>query len=161
MHTTFMRHLAMVAVGVVLLALFTAAAFVAGSMSPPQLLLAAAGLVFAYIVVRLTYALFAAEPERRREARAHLILAAAVPALILTPSALGSSPADITPLVVLTAVVWLAAALSFTSYLVARSTRPTYRRVGDVARAEHARWTTASVHAHSRRGNQTHVRHGP
>lgn len=54
----------------------------------------------------------------------------AVPALVLAPAAIGSSPPDATSIILLVAAVWLALAMSFTSYILARAGRP--------AVAEHA-----------------------
>jgi hypothetical protein len=113
----------MVAVSTVILALFTTAALSAASVSAGQVLLAISGLLFGYIVVRLSQSLFAAGAAHRRRARRELILAAAVPALVLTPTVIGSSPPGFTSTILLSSVVWLALAMSYTSYILAKATR--------------------------------------
>jgi hypothetical protein len=99
MRATLIRRLWMVAVSTVILALFTTAALSAASVSAGQVLLAISGLLFGYIVVRLSQSLFAAGAARRRRARRGLILAAAVPALVLTPTVIGSSPPGFTSMI--------------------------------------------------------------
>jgi hypothetical protein len=125
MRAPFILRLSMAAVTVVVVALFAAAALEDGSVSSGQVLLAVAGFVFAYIVVRLTHTLIAANAARRRKARRALILAAAVPALVLTPTVIGSSPPQFTPMILLASTVWLALAMAFTSYLLAKATKST------------------------------------
>jgi uncharacterized membrane protein HdeD (DUF308 family) len=100
------------------------AAVVAGSVSTGQVLLGVSGLVFGYIVVRLLHAMLAAHPARRRTALRGLIITAVVPVLVLTPTEIGSSRPEFAPLILLVCVTWLALAMSYTSYALARTARP-------------------------------------
>jgi len=88
-------------------------------------LLIAAGLLFAYVVLRLSRAMFTASAAARRRARRRLIGIAVIPALILTPAVIESAPPASASLVLLTSVVWIALIMAWTSsVLVAeRSTR--------------------------------------
>lgn len=126
MRAPFILRFSMAALTVFVVALFATAALEDGSVTTAQVLLAIAGFVFAYIVVRLAHSLFAANAARRRKARRALILAAAVPALVLTPTVIGSSPPQFTPMILLASAVWLALAMSFTSYVLAKATRSTH-----------------------------------
>lgn len=123
MRSTWMRRVALMAVTVIVLGLFVKAATAAGGVTVPQVLLAAAGCLFGYIVIRLTQAMFAAEPSGRRRARRGLMFAAAVPVLVLTPTAIGSSPWEYAPMILLGSAIWLALAMSYTSFILARATR--------------------------------------
>lgn len=89
----------------------------------PELALALCAVLFVYIVVRLALGMFAADPERRRRASRGLIVAAVVPALVLTPTALLWAPPNAAALVVIGTVVWIALSLSYTSFLLERSRR--------------------------------------
>jgi hypothetical protein len=120
---TRIRKQSMVAVSAVVLALFATVAFAAGSISPAAVLLAVAGLLFGYIVVRLSQAMFAADPVRRQQARRGLIVAGAVPVLVLTPAAIGSSPPDAVSMILIAAAIWLALSMSYTSYILASAGR--------------------------------------
>ena len=80
----FPRRLAMFGLGAVILAAFGAASIASGGVTVPQVALAVAGFAFGYVVIRLSESMVASSVERRRHAQRRLILAAAIPALVLT-----------------------------------------------------------------------------
>jgi hypothetical protein len=100
-------------------------------------LLVAAGIAFGYVVLRLSHAMFAANAGARRKARRRLILAAAVPALILTPTMLDSAPRRYMSAILLTSAIWIALAMSWTSFLLA--VQPSARRREGLVRMARAR----------------------
>ncbi|HWH52067.1 MAG TPA: hypothetical protein VN651_11040 [Gemmatimonadaceae bacterium] len=115
-------------------------------------LLIAAGIAFGYVVLRLSHAMFAANAGARRKARSRLILAVAVPALILTPTMLDSAPRRYMSAILLTSAIWIALAMSWTSLLLAA--QPSARRresLVRMARARKARPTYATTQPPPRR----------
>ena len=129
MRSKLIRRASMVVIAVGILAVLAKAVFTAGAASSAQIILAAAGCVFGYIVVRLAQTLFAADPERRRTARVWLMAAAAVPVFVLTPTAIGSSPPELTSTLLIAAAVWLALAMAYTSFVLARAGRVSSSRL--------------------------------
>jgi hypothetical protein len=121
MRSSMPRRTALVFTVVLVIAVFTKLAFFPGGIGEAQLMLAAAGCLFALIVVRLSQAMFDALPERRRRARRRLVVLAAVPALILTPTAIEAAPREYAPMILLASAVWVALAMSYTSFVVARA----------------------------------------
>jgi hypothetical protein len=113
------RRAIMIISAAVLFAVFTVGALTAGPISWAVFLLASAAIVFGYIITRLSGAMFAAEPRTRRMARRALIVAAAVPVLILTPTAIAATPREYASMILVASAVWLALALAFTSFAVA------------------------------------------
>jgi hypothetical protein len=140
------RRLAIAAVTAFLFVVFSAAALT-GTISSGQALLALSAALFVYIAVRLSHELFDASPEHRRKARRQLILFAAVPGLILTPAVTESAPVEYAPIILLSSVIWVALAMSLTSFVLGR--------------AADATGASSEPHAHRRRRpahNQEHHR---
>ena len=119
MRSRLIRHSIMVVCAAALVAVFTLATDPTGPISSGALLLAGAAIVFGYIIVRLSRALFDAEPGTRRKAGRALVVAAAVPVFVLTPTAIASSPSEYASMILVASSVWLALALALTSFLVA------------------------------------------
>jgi hypothetical protein len=123
MRSTMIRHATTIASAATLLGLFTCASMDEGPLSATRATLVAAAVVFAYIVFRLSGEMFAASVERRRKAQRRLLVAAAVPVLVLTPSAVGAMPRDAMPLILISSAVWMAVVMSYASFILRRAAR--------------------------------------
>ena len=121
--TSNARHLAIVVVALALFALLAAVARRAGGPTPDGVLVAGAAALFAWIAARLAWTIATAAPEARRRSTRGLVLTAAIPALMLTPFALDAAPSELAALIVLAALVWIALAMAWTSFLVRQAAR--------------------------------------
>jgi tryptophan-rich sensory protein len=119
MRSRLIRHAIMVVCATVLVAMFALATVTSGPVSSAALLFAGAAILFGYTVTRLAGAMFAADQETRRKARRALIVAAAVPVFVLTPTTIASSPSEYASMILVASAVWLALALALTSFVVA------------------------------------------
>lgn len=121
MHTTHYR-LAIVFVSLVVVALFASVVAASVPLSAGRVILGAAGLAFALAVARLAHAVVTGAPASRRRASRALIGAAAIPAIVLTPTAL-EGDADIRSRILLASLVWAGLAAAFTAIVVAAEGR--------------------------------------
>jgi hypothetical protein len=138
MRATVERRVSIAILAILALMYFAKGAFAAGTPAPPQLILAATACLFGYIVIRLSQTMYAAERAARRRARRGLVFSSAVPALILVPGALAALPRDYWSNILIAGVVWIALAMSWTSFIVARAVRrsaPTMQAAGRVAQS--------------------------
>ena len=86
-----------------------------------RLALCAAGLVFLYVVARLSHTLLSADADHRRHAARRLVILAVVPALLLTPAAVDRTPSELHAEIMIAGVVWATLAMAYTSFLTHRA----------------------------------------
>jgi osmotically-inducible protein OsmY len=122
--TVVIRRIGIVLLSSALVVVLSAIAL-SGDITFGGTLVFAAGVLFSYVVVRLSHAMFSANPSARRKARRRLVIAAVVPALILTPAVIGTAPHELVAPILLASVFWIALAMSWTSYILGPINRTT------------------------------------
>lgn len=120
MNKRFSRRLAVFALAGAISVILAIAAIAGGGITVPRLLLAALTFVFGYVVIRLSEAMVASDVERRQHAQRGLILAAMIPALVLTPVTIETRAAEYRWEILVSGLIWLTLIMAYTTFLLSR-----------------------------------------